>query len=77
MELEQLGSLRKTHYSSELSQKLNNKEVVVGGWVSRIRKLGKMTFIVLQDKCGTIQLTAKQGVISDELFEITPCLAVS
>ena len=69
MEIEQLGSLRKTHYSSELSKKLNNKEVVVGGWVFKIRKLGKMAFIVLQDKFGTIQLTVKKGVVSDELFE--------
>ena len=59
--LDQMGTLRKTHFSKDLSPALDGQEVVVGGWVTRIRKLGGMTFVVLQDKYGTLQITAKKG----------------
>ncbi|MHA1744621.1 MAG: aspartate--tRNA(Asn) ligase [Promethearchaeota archaeon] len=67
--LDQMGTLRKTHFSKDLSPALDGQEVVVGGWVTRIRKLGGMTFVVLQDKYGTLQITAKKGVVTDEIFE--------
>lgn len=66
---EPLGNLRKTHFSTDLTPKLADQEVVVAGWVSRVRKLGAMIFMVLQDKYGQVQVTAKKGVVSDELFE--------
>ena len=43
--------------------------MVVGGWVSRIRDTGGIIFLIIQDKFGTFQVTAKKGVVSDELFE--------
>ena len=67
--LEQLGDLRKTHYSTELSPSLEGKEVVVGGWVQRRRDMGGLSFIVVQDKFGTMQITIKKGVVSEALFE--------
>jgi aspartyl-tRNA synthetase len=69
LELELLGDLRKTHYSTDISPALQDKEVVVGGWVQRKRDMGGLTFIILQDKFGTLQITAKKGVVSDEVFE--------
>ena len=35
----------KTHDISELNQELIGKEVVLGGWIEDLRKLGKMSFI--------------------------------
>lgn len=66
---ESLGDLRKTHYSKDLNPELAGQEVMVGGWAFRVRKLGAMTFMVLQDKYGQFQVTAKKGVVSDEIFE--------
>ncbi|MHA1776821.1 MAG: aspartate--tRNA(Asn) ligase [Promethearchaeota archaeon] len=66
---ETLGDLRKTHYSTDLTSKLADQEVVVAGWAFRVRKLGAMIFMVLQDKYGQIQVTAKKGVVSDKIFE--------
>ncbi len=67
--LDPLGDLRKTHFSKDLNPDLEGEEVVVGGWVSRIRDTGGIIFLIIQDKFGTFQVTAKKGVVSDELFE--------
>jgi len=67
--IEDLGDWRRTHWSSEISPKLNNEEVIVCGWVQRIRKLGKLMFIVLRDREGTLQITAHQNKVDPVLFE--------
>jgi len=55
--IEELGDWRRTHWSSEISPELDGKEVIVCGWVQRIRKLGKLIFVILRDKEGTLQIT--------------------
>ena len=42
-----------------------NKEVSLSGWVSRIRKMGGMTFIDLRDRYGITQLSFNQEVNHD------------
>ena len=42
-----------------------NKEVALSGWVSRIRKMGGMTFIDLRDRYGITQLSFNQEVNHD------------
>lgn len=42
-----------------------NKEVTLSGWVSRIRKMGGMTFIDLRDRYGITQLSFNQEVNHD------------
>lgn len=39
-----------------------NKEVVLVGWVSKVRKLGGLTFIDLRDTTGIVQLLVNDGV---------------
>ncbi len=42
-----------------------NKEVTLAGWVSKIRKMGGMTFIDLRDRYGVTQLSFNQEVNHD------------
>ncbi len=49
-------------------------EVKVHGWVSEVRDLGKIRFIVLRNWKEKVQLTLKRGVTPDELFELTDSL---
>ncbi len=49
-------------------------EVKVHGWVSEVRDLGKIRFIVLRSWKEKVQLTLKRGVTPDELFELTDSL---
>ena len=43
----------------------NNREVLIRGWVSRIRVLSKTTFIVLKDCSGEMQCVASSDVVKD------------
>ena len=46
------------------------KEVVVAGWVSKIRALGKITFIKLRDRTGKLQVVALKNKIDEADFKI-------
>ena len=59
----------KTHDISELSEELIGKQVVLGGWIEDLRKLGKMSFITLRDISGISQVIVK-GDLNDNLGEI-------
>ena len=59
----------KTHDIAELTSELIGKEVVLGGWIEDLRKLGKMSFITLRDVSGISQIIVK-GELNDNLGEI-------
>lgn len=62
-----LGDWRRTIYSSQIEPSLEGKEVIVMGWVSSVRDHGNIIFVMLNDKDGEIQITAKAGVCPDEI----------
>ncbi|MGD8917638.1 MAG: aspartate--tRNA(Asn) ligase, partial [Nitrosopumilaceae archaeon] len=66
----------KTHDISELTSEIIGKEVVLGGWIEDLRKLGKMTFITLRDVSGISQIIVK-GELNDQLGEINRQSVVS
>ena len=59
----------KTHDISELNVDLIGKQVVLGGWIEDLRKLGKMTFITLRDVSGISQIIVK-GELNENLEEL-------
>ncbi len=67
--LDDLGDLRRTHYTKDISSDIAGEEVILAGWVRNWRDLGGLKFINLQDKYGERQVTMKKGVVSDEIFE--------
>jgi len=66
----------KTHDISELNADLIGKQVVLGGWIEDLRKLGKMSFITLRDVSGISQVIVK-GELNDNLPEINRQSVVS
>ncbi|MCA9828483.1 MAG: aspartate--tRNA(Asn) ligase [Nitrosopumilus sp.] len=66
----------KTHDISELTTELIGKQVVLGGWIEDLRKLGKMSFITLRDVSGISQIIVK-GDLNDNLPEINRQSVVS
>ncbi len=66
----------KTHDISELTSELLGKEVVLGGWIEDLRKLGKMSFITLRDVSGISQVIVK-GELNENLGEINRQSVVS
>ncbi len=59
----------KTHDISELNEEWIGKQVVLGGWIEDLRKLGKMTFITLRDVSGISQIIVK-GELHENLEEL-------
>ncbi len=60
----------RTHYSAEVTPEQDGKEVVVMGWARDIRDIGKLTFLKLCDREGSVQITAKEKEVSPEIFKI-------
>jgi len=48
---------------------LEDEEVTVRGWVQEIRNLGGISFIIIRDRYGTLQVTAPKKRIEPELFQ--------
>ncbi|MEG0754531.1 MAG: aspartate--tRNA ligase, partial [Angelakisella sp.] len=51
-----MTGLKRTNYCGEVTAALEGKEVVVCGWVQRIRDKGMLVFIDLRDRSGIVQL---------------------
>ncbi|MDE1725314.1 MAG: aspartate--tRNA(Asn) ligase [Thaumarchaeota archaeon] len=65
----ELGDWRRTTYSNQLDPSMDGKEIIVMGWISSVRDHGNLVFVLLNDKEGQMQITAKAGVCPDEIKE--------
>ena len=59
--------MKRTHLTSNLSGNLN-KEVVLAGWVHDVRVLGGISFLVLRDMSGIVQVTAPKAKTPSEVL---------
>ncbi len=60
----------RTHYINQLSQLEDNTEVEISGWLHEVRVFKKIVFAVIRDKTGFVQVTAKRGVVPDEVVDL-------
>ncbi len=58
--------LKRTHYTNEVEAE---KSVVLNGWVSSLRDIGSVKFLILRDMAGTIQITAKRGSVDERILK--------
>src|SRR5262245_14631807 len=56
-----LGGLARTHTCGELSLKHVNEEVVLLGWVHRVRDLGSLVFLDVRDRYGITQVVVRDN----------------
>ncbi|HRR55869.1 MAG TPA: OB-fold nucleic acid binding domain-containing protein, partial [Acidobacteriota bacterium] len=54
--MESMGDLHRTCYCGEVAEHLVDSQVVVMGWVDRVRDLGNLVFIDLRDRTGIVQI---------------------
>ena len=59
----ELGALRRSHYSDQLSPSMDGLEVTVMGWVLTIRGHGNISFATIRDKNGDIPIVAKKEIV--------------
>ena len=63
----ELGDLRRTHYSDEITPDMDGQNVIVMGWVLTVRTHGNISFITISDKNGSISIVAKKGECPDDI----------
>jgi len=68
MKLDELGNLRRTHLSTEVTAQLAGKEIVTMGRVGDVRDLGGIKFFILSDISGSIQVTAPKAKVGKKLL---------
>ncbi len=56
--------ISRTHLIEELNSSMEGKEVIFGGWVVDLRKLGKMAFLTVRDVTGMCQVIVKGDSMS-------------
>ena len=59
MKIEPLGTLARTHTAGELTSADSGKDVVLLGWVHRVRDLGSLVFVDVRDRHGLTQVVAR------------------
>ena len=62
---------KKTHDIDQISISLEGKQVVIGGWVEDLRKLGKMSFLTVRDVTGLAQVIVKDIALPEDLTRQT------
>jgi len=62
-----LGDLRRSNYSVELTALPEGTNVTVMGWVLSVRGHGNITFATIRDKLGNIQIVSKSDECPDEI----------
>lgn len=58
-------------YSSQITKEHYNKEITVAGWIQDIRNLGGISFILLRDREGILQITAIKKMNKDLFKQLT------
>ncbi|WP_423791922.1 aspartate--tRNA(Asn) ligase [Methanocaldococcus indicus] len=56
-------------YTSEITPDKDGEIVELAGWVHSVRALGKLVFVILRDREGTIQIVAPKQKVGEELFK--------
>jgi aspartyl-tRNA synthetase len=65
---DELGNLRRSHYSFQISRSNINDTVIIIGWISSKRDHGNVLFVQLRDQFGEIQVVVKKKEMSPHLF---------
>jgi len=74
MNVDSLDGWVRTHYSSDVTPKLDGQEVTLFGWVWEVRDLGGIRFVIMQDREGTIQITIPKKRVSPEVLSKSDAL---
>ena len=53
----------RSHYIENINPDMKGQEVILGGWVEDLRKMGKMTFLTLRDATGITQIILTDDVM--------------
>ncbi|MGC9190300.1 MAG: aspartate--tRNA(Asn) ligase [Candidatus Micrarchaeia archaeon] len=59
----------RSHYINELGSEMDGQRVTLAGWVHEVRETAKITFLLLRDRTGIVQVIGKEGVTSSDIIK--------
>lgn len=59
----------RSHYINELKSLMDGQRVTLAGWVHEVRETAKITFMLLRDRTGIVQVIGKEGVTSSDVIK--------
>lgn len=62
-----LQTWKRTHYSKDIDNSMDGKEVIIVGWISSIREHSNIKFLTINDRFGNIQVILKNNEYPDSL----------
>jgi len=65
----------RSNYSNEIGENYDGREVTLAGWVHEIRDMGRLKFLILRDRGGFIQVTAKAETTDKKILEAIDALS--
>ncbi len=65
----------RTHYSTQITPDMNGSSVTICGWAHEIRDLGGITFLVVRDREGLVQVTLFKKTIDKNVLETVRSLS--
>jgi aspartyl-tRNA synthetase len=77
MNVEPLGHLARTHTCGELNLSHVGQDVVVLGWVHRVRDLGGVMFFDLRDRHGITQAVVRDAALEEKAKRLRPEFVVA
>ena len=75
--IEQLGNLARTHTCGALRASDVGTDVVLLGWVHRVRDLGGLLFFDVRDRHGMTQVVARSGAVLEAASKLRPEFVVA
>jgi len=75
--IKQLGTLARTHTCGDLRASDVGSDVVLFGWVHRVRDLGGLLFFDLRDRHGLTQVVARSGEVLEAASKLRPEFVVA
>jgi len=72
MTVEPLGQLARTHTCGQLTAADVGKDVVILGWVHRVRDLGGVMFFDIRDRHGITQVVVRDATLEDKAKRLRP-----
>ncbi|WP_174590561.1 aspartate--tRNA(Asn) ligase [Methanocella conradii] len=61
--------MKRTHYSKDITPDMNGSTVVINGWAHEIRDFGGLSFLIVRDREGLVQVTMPKKKVAKEIID--------
>ena len=61
--------MKRTHFSRDITPEMNGSTVVVNGWVHEVRDFGGLSFLIVRDREGLVQVTMPKKKVAKEIID--------